>query len=73
MPPDRPGWITVLWNNRTRMSTMQPDMTRRLRWLGLVMVPLIAQAIAVHSALITPLVGIVLTIGAAACVFKARR
>jgi hypothetical protein len=54
------------------METLRPERTRRMRWMALVMVPLIALVIAVHIAGLTtlaaaliPLAGIVIAVLAA--------
>jgi hypothetical protein len=51
------------------METLRPERTRRMRWLSLVMVPLMALVIAVHgarlttvAAVLTPLAGIVIAV-----------
>lgn len=51
------------------METLRPERARRMRWMSLVMVPLIALVIAVHvaglmtlTAVLTPLVGIVIAV-----------
>lgn len=61
------------------MEPLQPELTRRMRWMLLVMVPLIALVIAVHiagltvlAAVLTPLVGIAVAV-LAAWTLKARR
>lgn len=53
------------------MRTLRPDMTRRMRWLLLILVPLIALTVLVHSVVVRLMVGIgVLAI--AAWVLRAR-
>ncbi len=51
---------------------MQPDLARRMRWALLLVVPLIVLAVVVRSALLTPVIGIVILV-MAAWVLKARR
>jgi hypothetical protein len=61
------------------MGTLQPEMTRRLRWVLLVILLLIALVIVIHvagpaplAAVLTPLVGIVF-VALLAWTLKARR
>ena len=52
--------------------SLQPEQTRRMRWMLLVAVPLIVLAVVIHSALLTPVIGIVILV-IAAWVLRARR
>jgi hypothetical protein len=50
---------------------LQPNMKQRMRWRALLLVPLIVLAVVLHSAVLTPLIGVVILV-IAAWVLRAR-